>query len=1409
MQRIYQGRITAVYEQSPSGDWRPVETGQAVHSTGGRLWRGHQLFQDAVNYYLTAFAALGHEAPNHPGCPPDERFPARQFRVQAEQVWQDYRRVPERRPGLAASVNPHLGLPPDATFAQAAQVILGGLANPGLAFRLALDALAEDAQGAAQVQQQGRAYFPLFCNPASQANPPRGHAALVKKEGEGWIPGALWRANTRAEQEAVVARLTFEHFAKPNSSGKRLDAAETKKRLIQAVEFHRASVSPETAAAWKATIDQLPDSTQIPAYGAVNKDALKQRFYAYLLVRFTGLDDTTFALLRAGYRDPGSKLPKPNPQVSPTEQRLRQLGDDPVRVARGERGFVFRAFTALPTWGAADPADIRWTELDIAAFKEALKVLNLFAQKTAERLDRLEACEAWLKAFAASNPTAGMASDADEEEPDQGPVGKLPARRCLGADSRWAGGAADSPWQTFFNQLQTAEGERRLSRRALRGSEDIFAVWEELLGSSTGTPEAEIAERLKSAVHRRQARQRYEFGDPNLFLALADPAHWCFWSTAHRRRGDVSDFLGAVCDHAYVTRLKEELQEPVALQPAHPLHSRRLLMLSDLGGRSAAKPVPGQPEAIEVSLPQHVDGAWTDRRVRLTFTAPRAERDGLLGDGEWLQALARGLGLRNPTQTPLVKHSAVALMPDPLARAKLQAGGREPPLRMLLNFPADLPTEWISHAPVLDKARRWAAQFNQKDGQNMGLYWPEVERSAGQKKTPPWWENPAILEEGFRVLGIDLGQRTAAAFAVLRVDAKGDFGRVGSSGTPRQPFLSLGTAGGKTWACGLLAKGLLRLPGEDAQQMAGDNLVRERGGRQGRLADLDETAEMRRILHLLTPLLRPRAAEDDPEEETPEARYRHLPEQNDFLLRILRAATWRVRKLFNAAWALETPRAVKVCEDLAAMEFAADAGFPRPQAASPAGAVTADQTQVKRIADWLAKTAPGWRERLVEAAMAIANRVVPLRGHTWDWLPLPAAPEQPGNAYSRLMLRRTPGVVRRITGQRGLSLARISQIEALRQRLQSLNKLCAMELFTCPKFGAATRDDSIPDPCPLLLDKLDRAKTQRVNLTAHLILRQALGLRPTVKPPGQDGKHGQYEPIPSARPVDMVVLERLGAYRTREDQGPRENARLMQWCQRQVVAKIKMLLDPFGIPLVEADPRYTSRFEARSLRPGIRCREVAGIEEWETPFLTRELSKAFYGSLTVGSAEQEAINFLDTWRSALAAARRQNRPLTLLVPETGGPLFLPAVAAPGANLAPTVQADLNAAINIALRGIAPPDVWAAWPFVRLEPLAEGWSWPTGGMSSKRFKYLRQHYTLGARRPAADDKAGNWVADPHGLAPQTETVLAEGLRPVSFSAKKEFWTAVARLGLQRLIAVNRARLSDAHLGAPDPNDDLPM
>jgi len=185
----------------------------------------------------------------------------------------------------------------------------------------------------------------------------------------------------------------------------------------------------------------------------------------------------------------------------------------------------------------------------------------------------------------------------------------------------------------------------------------------------------------------------------------------------------------------------------------------------------------------------------------------------------------------------------------------------------------------------------------------------------------------------------------------------------------------------------------------------------------------------------------------------------------------------------------------------------------------------------------------------------------------------------------------------RARGQRGLTLERIEQIEELRRRFQSLNQTLRRDIAGKPPIR---RDEAVPDPCPDLLEKLDRIKEQRINQTAHMILAEALGVK-LARPPANKAdlrqecdQHGVYEKL--REPVDFIVIEDLSRYRASQGRAPRENSRLMKLCHRGVRNKLKQLCEPFGIPVLETPAAWLSRFCSRSGVAASTRGSASGIE---------------------------------------------------------------------------------------------------------------------------------------------------------------------------------------------------------------------
>src|SRR5208282_2299030 len=104
MNRIYQGRVSKVdIPGDKENPWQPLPNWQDI------LWQHHQLFQDAVNYYTFAIAALSEKLPNN--------HPLAALRKRTADAWEQFpRKTTSPAKSLRDSVCPWLGLPGDARF---------------------------------------------------------------------------------------------------------------------------------------------------------------------------------------------------------------------------------------------------------------------------------------------------------------------------------------------------------------------------------------------------------------------------------------------------------------------------------------------------------------------------------------------------------------------------------------------------------------------------------------------------------------------------------------------------------------------------------------------------------------------------------------------------------------------------------------------------------------------------------------------------------------------------------------------------------------------------------------------------------------------------------------------------------------------------------------------------------------------------------------------------------------------------------------------------------------------------------------------------------------------------------------------------------------------------------------------
>ncbi len=433
-------------------------------------------------------------------------------------------------------------------------------------------------------------------------------------------------------------------------------------------------------------------------------------------------------------------------------------------------------------------------------------------------------------------------------------------------------------------------------------------------------------------------------------------------------------------------------------------------------------------------------------------------------------------------------------------------------------------------------------------------------------------------------------------------------------------------------------------------------------------------------------------------------------------------------------------------------------------------------TELKDSLNALLPKMPAWLE-------IIANRIYRSRRGCFTWGKHPDKTECHLLAFQEWTKEKQKSLSKEekmLAGQRGLSIERIEQMEELRKRCQSLNQMLRRDIGDAPPRG---RDDSIPDPCPTVLAKLDDIKEQRRNQTANMILAEALGLgldtpKSDIKaakkafldaikngePPVQikelkttlailrrkaeaQDLHGEYTKLndrgnPAADDqnwrgvVDFIVIEDLSRYKTTQGRAPRENSRLMKWCHRAIRDKLKEMCEPFGIPLIETPAAYSSRFCSRTGVAGFRASELSPAmlneSKWRWRIRKRDDGK---------EETKEQRQRREQWESLYAEVSRindgrdgaeGNEYRTLLVHDAGGSVFIPISNLDARYVRPAkdkanpkkprpiiqylpvrleesqmhlprlIHADINAAVNLALRAVADPRVWSIHSRLRSE-----------------------------------------------------------------------------------------------------------
>lgn len=1464
MNRIYQGRVTNVQTLKPGAnslspsteeraeglESKPAATRktktpddwQLLEQWEDKLWQHHQLFQDAVNYYIVALAALGTS--------PDSKLT--RLRGLLDTVWDRFDKKGQRRQGMRESLQRAWQLAEPPTLAEAVKRFQQPLIADGVApttAEMAGEYLLFKLGGDASIQQGGPVFFPMFCSVDCESTFRLSASALRRANDETRLQQELHRELQLQEIKVLAQSITLGSvvFLQPNTEPDSGDAVIG--RIKNAASTFAGQIPAELLEEYLKTLDA---AFSLPKRRGGNIN-VKRVDACTLFLAFPNA--LTKSLLQSTFSAPKASPDKSEGLASEDddskdESRFVIDGDDPIKLARGTRGWVFQGFTALPLW-QGDGSKLAWKEFDIAAFKEALKVYNQFQQNVEKREDKLTSFATKLLVMDGERAREGYLGDGEVEAKIRARLERLwketkgkpkAPTNDSGEESslpRFVGDVRIDRLRQIINddlaeEYRLTDGRKTaygLRRRTMKGWSEVKRRWQSAVKAGETFSE-EKRQKLKAVLDEmRGGEKREQIGSHKLFEALlADDAAWNIWREFDEKFQEqinkhewATDPLEAFREYCELREAMEEVSSrPLNFTPADARYSRRLFMFTDACSFGSDRgDYKHDTKELAVTVPVAVRGTagqLSVQRCRLIYSAPRMLRDHIRAeDGSyaqnWTQPMMQALfgGMEDAANPQELKDAAVQLMPDFDAKGKR---------RILLNFPLDLNEGRIQTR--LGKAELWQKQFVtwKRGAQLPFLRWTA---DFDGKEPHRWWDKV----ESFRVLAADLGTRHAASIAIVECGKKRE-------GTSR----FIGNSGGKDWFARYQSGAILRLPGENAEVLRPESPLDkdERGkafreelyGERGRPAD---EAECRESFEMLAALNQPGLLSDITAPAVLQQRF-SLPELNDKLLVGMRRAQGWIAACISWHWKLTQPESEQQRQS-ALDQLREQDKMPEWQSLADGG----DGNLVK-LRDALCIHISTQRERVQKHLLQLTRRILPLRGRTWEWVTHPDKSDchllrqtQEGTAPEKVKLR----------GQRGLSMARIEQLSELRRRWQSLNQSLRREIGQKPLTASQMRNDPIPDPCPDVLIKLENIREQRVNQTAHLILAQALGLK--LREPKKSAQsrqttdtHGEYEV--ARTPADMIVLEDLARYLSDQGRAKSENSRLMKWCHRAIMHKLKMLAEPFGIPVLETPAAYSSRFCSLTGMAGFRAAEVGwedrhefrwrGLLNVDLAELQKEVTESAGNKTKLETLERQHAVAKATQEmfGELEKISRSGRPhRTLLAPQPGGPMFVTAIElhhpAPAVNRKQKgnisvlpMQADLNAAANLALRAVSHPASASIHHRLRTERKKGAKGQPDSFLAREHRRFGKEKGVIVLREGDAlpKERNTNLFYDEHSVAKFGRARLeSDDGTTFPYASGPGLWKTVNDRIRQwkRCMVVNTARLTQWNQTQHKEDDNIPM
>ncbi len=1279
--RIYQGRIISVeYEQSADivGGMRAEEA----------LIYTFKLFQDATNYHLVALAGMADENGGE--------TIGQRFKRKVRSIWQKHPKDKVAAKTLQQSLTETLHMREDASFDEVIDAIYEGCERKDILPYVQQFIMDRTKKGDGAIQQEGRSLLPKLCDVGFSGNYDFSTKEKIATAGNKRLIHELGRTDISQEElEQLADEMDLSWAAiktQPNedhSASQCYSQEETQVKVREIIDELIECLLKKGDAAWekyageqgvnlhdeaKKAISTRPviNSAHLLAKNNKAAPALKQAavFFMYYPCRFSA------DLLKV-------KLGKDKSEKNEgSVYDCSSLENDPILLARGERGFIYRGFTALPDW-EQEGALMYSSEWDILAFKEALKALHSYELKTQERKTYADTLIAELNYMLKGE---GKAPSLNGEGDHVVPVLK------------------DDPRKALLEELlleispDSGDGKYTISHRALNAFDEVKEQW--LLAEKKGvTDEAALI-----GIVRKIQGSGGRFGSGVLFEALCKEKYRPIWHDwVDEKNKNIPRSSNILRDYGRVQELEKEIaqySEELSITAAEAEYSPRQLLFSDIGNFGQKKPgheyVRGQKGKIRLRVAvRDARGRLTGATVLARYSAPRFERDELGVDSANWTKPKKGADTSVPWLQPMMKalridDSLIRLKKEPAVALQVKNGNV-----CYLNFPVTLDLEPLHK--YMGKAALWKNQMLGGQDEKLHLHWP----ATYEGKNAPWWENKSIQNNGFDVLGVDLGMRYAAAWSLTHVQKEDKlYTKRGSELLGRY----VGSSGDLSWYGYSIKQGLCKIDGEGSQKKHWESRVSESAPQlpAGVTAPSEDDKVLAKAILSKVGMAMPERADSD------------VLILGNAALRALKRLISRLRRYQSILVKLKDAE-----KQEAAMQEARDF-FENNEATRqfiPQILRKIEENDVVAVRDLLLGALLELRATLPGVASDLVNLILPRKKGIWKWVEA----SKPGCICSgKIELLPHDSTKRFIYHRGGLSVRRLTQLENLRHVLQSLNRVLWLEPGVTVPFGKELKGMPVEDPCPELLKKIENVREERVNKIAHEIVAQALGVRLVASRKdknvgGRDVIHGEYEVIPGRKPVDFVVLENLSRYLTSVDRSYDENTTLMRWAHRQLVAKVKQLLEEvFGIPVLYTHAAYTSKFDALTSAPGFRAQEL------NEAYVKRLLQSSEPEDKRIGEIYSKILENLPK--------REQNEGLKLLAPDSrnGGEFFV----SPAAQGVRVTNADINAAINIAWRGIAAPESLHLLHRLRLEK-KKGVLKPCEG--NKREKALKGVYELNVHR----------------------------------------------------------------------------